>query len=261
MDTVRKSTHHHWCALSCLALCLVAAADAGAQLRAKSDGPDYASAREEMVRIQIRSGLYGRTAIRDTAVLDAMRTVPRHLFVPEYLRSRAYTDSPLPIGNGQTISQPYIVAHMTMSIKLGPKHKVLEIGTGSGYQAAVLAEIVQEVYTIEIVPELGKRAAKILEDLKYKNIHTRIGDGYIGWEEAAPFDAIIVTAAPDHIPQPLIEQLKPGGFMVIPVGPRGRVQELQLIEKLDDGTTSNRTLEAVLFVPFTGEGVRSESKR
>jgi protein-L-isoaspartate(D-aspartate) O-methyltransferase len=212
---------------------------------------DYAEQRERMVRDHIASDLYGRTPVTNEAVLDAMRTVPRHRFVPEHMASSAYRDSPLPIGHDQTISQPNIVATMTAAIDPKPDDKVLEIGTGSGYQAAVLAEIVDEVYTIEIVEPLGKRAAEVFKELEYENVHTRIGDGYQGWPEAAPFDAIVVTAAPDHVPQPLIEQLAPGGRMIIPVGPQGTVQELRLIEKDDSGEVSTRVLEPVRFVPFT----------
>ena len=167
--------------------------------------------------------------IRTAGVLEAMRRVPRHRFVPPELEGEAYEDHPLRIGNGQTISQPYIVAYMTDALELEPSHKVLEIGTGSGYQAAVLAERVREVYTIEIVAELADRATRVLRDLGYANVHVRHGDGYAGWLEHAPFDAIMVTAAPDHVPEPLVQQLAPGGRMIIPVG-KGN-QELRLIRK------------------------------
>src|SRR5690606_3580213 len=156
--------------------------------------------------------------IKDEATLQAMRTVERHHFVPEAYRNNAYDDRPLPIGHGQTISQPYIVAYMTATIEPQPDFKVLEIGTGSGYQAAVLAEIVDEVYTIEIIPELGEAASQRFEALGYENVHTKIADGYYGWEEHAPFDAIIVTAAAEYIPPPLVQQLKEDGKMMIPVG-------------------------------------------
>jgi len=209
--------------------------------------------RETMVRTQLQSRVFGRLPVTDKAVLQAMREVPRHRFVPDDMVSNAYADSPLPIGYGQTISQPYIVATMTAALQLEPEDTVLEIGTGSGYQAAVLAEIVANVYTIEIVEPLGRRAAVVLRDLKYENVHTRIGDGYQGWPDRSPFDAIIVTAAPDHIPQPLIDQLKPGGRMVIPVGREGRIQELRLLEKNLDGEVEERTLESVRFVPLTRE--------
>ena len=242
-------------AVGCAALmaCLGDARTVGAQLDA-----DYERARETMVRTQIATGIFGRRAVKDERVLAAMQLVPRHEFVPEELRREAYIDSPLPIGEGQTISQPYIVATMTEALQVEPEDKVLEIGTGSGYQAAVLAELALEVYTIEIVRELGERAGRDLKRLGYSNVYTRIGDGYRGWPEAAPFDKIIVTAAPDHVPQPLVEQLKPGGRMIIPVGREYGVQQLQLIEKLEDGTTKTATLEPVRFVPLTGEAQRNE---
>jgi protein-L-isoaspartate(D-aspartate) O-methyltransferase len=213
----------------------------------------YQAERDRMVRIQIGGTLFGRTPVKDEAVLEAMRKVPRHEFVPSRLVRAAYTDSPLPIGEGQTISQPYIVGFMTEALKPSPTDTILEIGTGSGYQAAVLAEIVEKVYTIEIVEPLGKRAKAVLDKLKYKNVTTKIGDGYIGWKEHAPFDGIIVTAAPDHIPKPLIEQLKIGGRLVIPVGPEGRTQKLLVLTKQADGTTKKKELMLVRFVPFTGQ--------
>ena len=215
----------------------------------------YASDRERMVEV-IQKPIFGRTPIRDERVLNAMRKVLRHAFVPERYRIEAYADSPLPIGNGQTISQPYIVARMTQAAKIKATDRVLEIGTGSGYQAAVLAELAKEVYTIEIVEELGVRARKALESLGYNNIHFKIGDGYKGWPDAAPFDAIIVTAAPDHIPQPLLDQLKPGGRLLIPVGPVSRVQQLKLITKDADGALHEKSLDDVRFVPL----VRDEQK-
>ena len=183
-----------------------------------------------------------------------MRTVPRHEFVPEAFRNAgAYRDSPLPIGSGQTISQPYIVALMTDLADAGPDSTVLEIGTGSGYQAAVLAEFVGQVYTIEIIEELGRRAAETLERLDYGNVSVKIGDGYQGWPEFAPFDAILVTAAPETIPEPLIEQLKPGGRMVIPVGPEYTIQSLQVLEKTAEGETRVTDVLPVRFVPFLDE--------
>jgi protein-L-isoaspartate(D-aspartate) O-methyltransferase len=202
--------------------------------------------REEMVSRQLEA-----RGIKDQATLNAMRKVERHKLVPEDMRKMAYRDGPLPIGGGQTISQPYIVAFMTEAIRPKPGMKVLEIGTGSGYQAAVLAEIVDEVYTIEIVEELAKRVTGDLKDMGYTNIHFKVGDGYHGWEEHAPFDAIIVTAAPEEIPPRLLEQLKEGGRMVIPVGSRGAVQNLQLIEKRANGNIRTRELMPVRFVPFT----------
>lgn len=186
----------------------------------------------------------------DPRVLEAMRQVPRHEFVPAALRYAAYRNRPLDIGSGQTISQPYIVALMSDLLQLEPDSKVLEIGTGCGYQAAVLAALAGEVYSIEIVHDLGVRAAETLQRLG-TGVHTRIGDGYKGWPEAAPFDAIIVTAAPDHIPPALVDQLKPGGRMVIPVGTRH--QELIVVTKNADGTTLNEDVVPVRFVPFTRE--------
>jgi len=183
--------------------------------------------------------------------MAAMRKVPRHRFVPIAQAGSAYANRPLAIGDGQTISQPYIVALMTELLDPRPGHVVLEVGTGSGYQAAVLAEIVATVYTIEIVAALGRSAAATLSTLGYRNVTTRIGDGYNGWKEHAPFDGILVTAAPAEIPQPLIDQLKPGGRLVIPVGGRFDVQDLMVIEKKTDGTTTTRRTIPVRFVPLT----------
>lgn len=188
--------------------------------------------------------------ISHRATLEAMRKVERHLFVPTEYQKHAYDDSPLPIGYGQTISQPYIVAYMTELLAPKPEHRVLEIGTGSGYQAAVLAEIVKEVYTIEIVKELGEQAERLMDKLGYDNVTVIVGDGYRGLEAKAPFDAIIVTAAPDDIPQPLLDQLKDGGKMVIPVGPPAAIQTLVLIEKRN-GKIVRTDLTPVRFVPFT----------
>jgi protein-L-isoaspartate(D-aspartate) O-methyltransferase len=184
-------------------------------------------------------------------VMAAMRKVPRQRFVPIAQAGSAYANRPLAIGDGQTISQPYIVALMTELLDPRPGHVVLEVGTGSGYQAAVLAEIVATVYTIEIVDALGRSAAATLSTLGYRNVTTRIGDGYNGWKEHAPFDGILVTAAPAEIPQPLIDQLKPGGRLVIPVGGRFDVQDLMVIEKKTDGTTTTRRTIPVRFVPLT----------
>jgi protein-L-isoaspartate(D-aspartate) O-methyltransferase len=186
-------------------------------------------------------------------VLRAIAMVPRHEFVPEGERSRAYLNQPLPIGHGQTISQPYIVALMTHLMQPARDHVVLEVGTGSGYQAAILATLVDHVYTIEIVEPLFEEATARLERLGYDNVTTRLGDGYYGWEEHAPFDAIIVTAAASHVPPPLIRQLKPGGRMVIPVGGRFLTQELLLIEKNAEGELVTRQVAPVRFVPLTGE--------
>lgn len=188
--------------------------------------------------------------IKDKATLKAMRAVERHRMVPSDMRIYAYEDRPLPIGSGQTISQPFIVAFMTQAINPKADMKVLEIGTGSGYQAAVLAEIVKEVYTIETLDELAENARKTLTEMGYEHIYFKVGDGYHGWEEHAPFDAIVVTAAPQKIPPRLVEQLKVGGKMVIPVGPSAN-QHLQLIEKKKNGKITTRDLLPVRFVPFT----------
>jgi len=208
---------------------------------------EFASARARMVEEQLSAPGRGITNAR---VLAAMRKVPRHEFVPEEVRRRAYGDHPLPIGHGQTISQPFIVAFMTERLEPQPTDKVLEIGTGSGYQAAVLAELVAQVYTIEIIEPLARRAAADLKRLGYTNVTVRAGDGYKGWPEAAPFDAIIVTCAPDHVPQPLVDQLKEGGRLVIPVGPSWD-QELYLLRK-QAGRIEQRAVLPVRFVPMTG---------
>ena len=189
----------------------------------------------------------------DLKVMGAMSKVPRHEFVPRQERHEAYENRPLPIGHGQTISQPYIVALMTDLLKPMRQHKVLEVGTGSGYQAAILAELVAEVFTIEIIEPLGNEAKERLQQLNYKNVHVRIGDGYYGWEEHGPFDGIVVTAAASHIPPPLIHQLKPGGRMVIPVGSRFMVQQLVVVEKDAKGKLTTRQILPVRFVPLTGK--------
>jgi protein-L-isoaspartate(D-aspartate) O-methyltransferase len=183
-----------------------------------------------------------------------MRILPRHEFVPQDVRPFAYENRPLPIGNDQTISQPFIVAIMTHLLDLEADDRVLEIGTGSGYQAAVLASLVDEVFTIEIVPQLGERAGATLQRLGFTNVHTRIGDGYRGWPEEAPFDAIIVTAAAGQVPPPLVEQLKAGGRMIIPVDGNLAAEQLTLIEKRMDGSVTSRQVMAVRFVPFTRDG-------
>jgi protein-L-isoaspartate(D-aspartate) O-methyltransferase len=189
--------------------------------------------------------------VRDSLALHALRTVPRHRFVPPAAQALAHGDHPLPIGEGQTISQPYIVAAMTELLELAPGEKVLEVGTGSGYQAAVLATITPRVYSIEIVESLARSAAERLRGLGYSTVQVRAGDGYQGWPEAAPFDAIIVTAAPDHVPAPLVEQLAPGGRLVIPVGES--FQELKVIARALDGSLGERSVMPVRFVPMTGE--------
>ena len=188
--------------------------------------------------------------VKNPRVLDAMRRVPRERFVPADITQHAYRDSALPIGHGQTISQPYIVAYMTEALDVQPHHRVLEIGTGSGYQAAVLSGLVKDVYTIEIVSPLAARARDTLTALGYANVHVREGDGYEGWPERAPFDRIIVTAAPERIPQPLVDQLATGGVMVIPVGERDAMQWMTIIEKKTTGIVERRTIP-VAFVPFT----------
>lgn len=189
----------------------------------------------------------------DTRVLEVIGEVRRHEFVPAGQRAQAYENHPLPIGHGQTISQPYIVALMTDLVKAEPEHVILEVGTGSGYQAAVLAKLVKQVYSIEIIEPLERQAAERLERLGYENIETRLGDGYFGWQEHGPFDAIVVTAAASHVPPPLIQQLKPGGRMVIPVGGRFQIQSLLLIEKTLEEEIVTRQITAVRFVPFTGD--------
>lgn len=186
------------------------------------------------------------------AVLAAMEKVERHRFVPAELVAQAYQNRPLPIGHGQTISQPYIVALMTDLMKVGPGDRVLEIGTGSGYQAAVLAELAGSVFSVEIIEPLGRQAGERLAALGYRNVTARVGDGYHGWPDAAPFDAIMVTAAASHVPPPLLQQLKPGGRMVIPLGSRFMTQSLMLVEKNPDGTVSSRQILPVRFVPLTG---------
>src|SRR5213593_1546472 len=216
-----------------------------------ADKDPFAAARNTMVRDQLSGP--GR-AITNARVLDVMRKVPRHEFVPERNRSLAYEDGPLPIGYGQTISQPYVVAFMTERLDPKPTDRVLEIGTGSGYQAAVLAELVAEVYTIEIVEPLARRAEADLKRLGYTNVMVRAGDGYKGWPDAAPFDAVIVTCAPDHVPQLLVDQLKDGGRMIIPVGPAGN-QELVLLHKRGK-RLEKRAVLPVRFVPMTGEAQR-----
>jgi protein-L-isoaspartate(D-aspartate) O-methyltransferase len=204
----------------------------------------FASRRARMVEEQIRA-----RGVRDPRVLEAMAAVPRHRFVPDEYREGAYGDFPLPIGFNQTISQPYIVAFMTEALRVGPGAKVLEIGTGSGYQAAVLGEIAAEVYTIEIVSPLAAQAAALLEELGYTNVHVKDGDGYAGWPEHAPFDGIMVTAAPDHVPQPLVDQLAVGGRLVIPVGVAE--QELRVLTKQADGRLHEGERLPVRFVPLT----------
>jgi protein-L-isoaspartate(D-aspartate) O-methyltransferase len=211
--------------------------------------------REKMVREGIEN--YPYYPVRDPKVLKAMRRVPRHLFVPEAFSKEAYLNSPLYIGHNQTISQPFIVAHMTELLELEREHRVLEIGTGSGYQAAVLAELCDHVYTIEIIPPLAQNAGKVLNELGYTNVHIRIGDGYEGWPEYAPFDRIIVTCAPDEIPEPLIRQLKPGGRIVIPVGRPFGTQYMVVATKDKKGHITRERKYPVQFVPMTGKASQS----
>jgi protein-L-isoaspartate(D-aspartate) O-methyltransferase len=207
--------------------------------------PDWDAERRGMVDAQLRA-----RGIRDARVLDAMRRVPRHLFVPEARRADAYIDGPLPIGYGQTISQPYIVAFMTEALAVAPDHRVLEIGTGSGYQAAVLSTLAQRVFTIEIVAPLAERARQTLATLSYRNVEVRSGNGYLGWPEQAPYDRVMVTAAPDEVPPALVQQLRIGGLMAIPVG--SGVQELRILRRTPGGMQVLRTLP-VRFVPMTGK--------
>lgn len=229
-----------------LALCAGCSADStdGRNVSADEEAR-FLVMRKRMIKNQIE-----RRGIRERRVLNALMGVPRHLFVPEHLKERAYDDGALPIGEDQTISQPYIVAKMTELLDLKGNETVLEVGTGSGYQAAVLAKLVREVYTIEIVPSLARQAEERLKRMGYGNVSVRLGDGYRGWKEHAPFDAVIVTAAPDHIPPKLVEQLREGGRMVIPVGTVN--QHLTLLIKEKDGVKEEQVIP-VRFVPMTGE--------
>ena len=238
----------------------LAAALAGLLQIAAAAGDEYADRRHRLVEViagqaRLTASYTGRTRF-DDRVLDAIRDVPRHLFVPEAIRRLAYENRPLPIGHGQTISQPYIVALMTDLLDIAPGQSVLEIGTGSGYQAAVLAAFGATVYTLEIIEPLASGAKSRLTALGYDSVTTRAGDGYDGWPDRAPFDAIIVTAAADHIPPPLVRQLKPGGRMVIPVGPRFMTQQLVVVERRRDGRVTTRQMLPVVFVPLTRPGER-----
>ncbi|MGQ9606857.1 MAG: protein-L-isoaspartate(D-aspartate) O-methyltransferase [Thermogutta sp.] len=227
---------------------------AEAEAASRPGDDEFLAARRRMVEEQLAA-----RDIHDPRVLDAMLRVPRHRFVPEALAAEAYDDHPLSIGHGQTISQPYIVALMTQLAAPQPESRALDVGTGSGYQAAVLAELCREVHSIEILEPLAAEAAERLKRLGYRNVTVRTGDGYRGWPEKAPFDLIIVAAAPDHVPQPLIDQLAPGGRLVIPVGDAR--QELLLIEKGRDGTVRRESVAPVMFVPMTGEAMRKGSER
>ncbi len=245
-----RVAHFKRAALLCA---LLLAPGAGRRGGAQSDEERFRRLREEMVRAQIASPRWsGAEAVRDSRVLEAMRRTPRHRFVAAAQADFAYEDHPLPIGHGQTISQPYMVAKMTELLEVRPEPRVLEVGTGSGYQAAVLSPLAAEVYTIEIIEALGNEARERLEKLGYRNVHVRVGDGYLGWPEKAPFDGIIVTAGAREIPMPLVEQLKPGGRMVIPVGGAYQTQELQVVVKGSRGPRDYRvqTVMPVAFVPL-----------
>lgn len=237
-DHMRK---HQVCSAAICALALVAAAGLGAMPF------EQAEARNRMVDTQLVT-----QGIDAPEVLAAMRRVPRHLMIPERYRQAPYGNHPVPIGHGQTISQPFIVAYMTQAAAVKPGDKVLEIGTGSGYQAAVLAEITTNVWSIEIVPQLAAAAATTLRELGYTQVRTRAGDGYVGWESEGPWDVIVVTAAAEHVPPPLVRQLKAGGRMCIPVGSRFGAQYLLLVEKDAGGAVTTRSLLPVRFVPLTG---------
>lgn len=225
---------------------VLAAAEPGGAAGPDGSNP-FRAAREHLVRTEVAGA-----GVTDPAVLAALRRVPRHRFVPERFLAQAYADHPLPIGHGQTISQPSLVGLMTQFLALRPDARVLEVGTGSGYQAAILAEIVREVYTVEIIVPLAQEAAARLATLGYPRVQVRAGDGYAGWPEAAPFDAILVTCAPDRVPPPLRDQLKTGGRLCIPVGPAGGEQELRLLEKTAAGDLVLRAVLPVRFVPMTG---------
>ena len=238
-------------------LCALLSCTAGSS----HDAPALEADRERMVRTTIARPTDGRRPVRDPRVIEAMQTVPRHRYMPAEAREWAYQDTPAPIGQGQTISQPYIVALMTELLEPAPEDVILEVGTGSGYQAAVLSDLVDRVYTIEIVEELAARAAEALHADGRANVELRVGDGYAGWPEHAPFDGIVVTAAPDHVPEPLKEQLAVGGRLVIPVGPRGRTQELLVLTRHPDGSLQRTAVIPVRFVPFTGPGVADHRRR
>lgn len=238
-------TRRRWFRLAALLAALACAVAVAPPQRASRD---WDAERRRMVDQQLRA-----RDIRSPRVLDAMLKVPRHLFVPEAWRSGSYRDAPQPIGYDQTISQPYIVAFMTQALEIEPRHRVLEIGTGSGYQAAILSVLANEVYTIEIVAPLAERARDTLARLGYRNVHVRTGNGYFGWPEHAPYDRIMVTAAPEEVPQALVDQLRVGGLMAIPVGTV--VQELRILRRTTTGTETIRTIP-VLFVPMTGKPKR-----
>jgi len=241
--------------LAAVALCGAPGAACTQSAETVDTSADLTAKRERMVEQQIA----GRD-VKNPRVLAAMRSVPRHLFVPPEMADSAYDDRPLPIGHGQTISQPYIVALMTELARPEPTDRALEVGTGSGYQAAVLASLVSHVYTIEIFPELANEAAARLERLGIRNVTVRAGDGYAGWPEHAPFDIILVTAAPEHVPEPLLQQLAPGGRLVVPVGPQYEIQELQLIEKDSSGRLHTTRVAPVRFVPLLRQEAGEEHR-
>ncbi len=238
--------------LFALTLLLLSANARPAFPETKSDDPQFAKARTDMVKSQIRS-----RGVSDRNVLNAMAAVPRHEFVPKNLRAKAYEDHPLPIGEGQTISQPYIVALMTEHLGLSSESRVLEIGTGSGYQAAVLSKIAKSVYSVEIKKKLHERASRILRPPDYANVTTKHGDGYYGWKDEAPFDAIMITAAVGHIPPPLLKQLKDGGKLILPLGNPFSYQNLTLVTKTGEDYKVKQ-ITGVLFVPMTGQALKGK---
>jgi protein-L-isoaspartate(D-aspartate) O-methyltransferase len=271
LELIGHPTRHPSCppALILVLVVLLAIGRAGTAQDPPPDAPDPAASqtpptppaaaefvneRAQMVLETIERPSDGRTLVKNPAVLAAMRTVPRHRFVPDNQRRLAYADTPLSIGHGQTISQPYIVALMTELLELTPNSKVLEVGSGSGYQAAVLAHLTPRVFTVEIVKPLAERAERTLRQQGYTAVKVRQGDGYLGWKEEAPFDAIIVTCAAGHVPPPLWEQLKVGGHMVIPIGGPYEVQRLVVLTKTPDGERRSRTVTDVRFVPLIREG-------
>lgn len=244
MLSIPKFVPYKFLAVVLAALCAVGCKDRMKKEKQASD--PYQSARERMVRVQLET-----RDITDERVLAAFRKVPRHAFVPIEYQNSAYGDFPLPIGKDQTISQPYMVALMTQLLELKGPEKVLEVGTGSGYQAAILGELCKEVYTIELIPTLAESAEKRLDSLGYTNIHVKAGDGYLGWPEAAPFEGIIITCAPEKLPQPLVEQLAIGGRLVVPVGPQHTAQTLTIYTKQDTGL-AKRYEGGCYFVPMRG---------
>jgi protein-L-isoaspartate(D-aspartate) O-methyltransferase len=243
-------------------ICVLSAALVGGQILASDDDPPQAKKPEDPFaapRMRMVERHLVERGIKDPRVLDAFRTVPRHKFLPPDTQRLAYEDESIPIGEGQTITPPYDVAFMTEALHPKPTDKVYEVGTGSGYQASILSRLVKEVYSVEIKRPLGERAAKVIKELGYDNIHTRIGDGYAGWPDAAPFDAVIVTCAPQAIPPPLVEQLKEGGRMVIPLGDR-YLQKVHIYEK-KEGKLVGRAVGGTLFVPMTGRAQEESAKK